>query len=473
MSRIADLIIEQGRVAADARQQSGAAWGQAVQNIGAAPGQAIAAYQDKQARDRASALATSRDVREQQGADDSHQQHLAALEQVRQQQLSQWAEKHLVNQSTPEQIAASVDDLPGTWTPQEREGIKARVATDPTTFLKAVAPLREPKPAEPYTMTDANGNQVRFSGDNKEVAKTSGTKTAKTQAELATDAANPASPTQAQSATALDLMRPPKPEPVPRSLDQQLLEAIVRGDTTTVGQLKQTMLTAAQAKRDPDAAAAARSMAGLRADEAKARLDALQEKNKPLDITPDVQTTRSGKTYIDLSQYSVGERDRARKAAADAGATPLSKEQANALQEIDNARANQQSIQDQIGSLLPKGPGGRAVAGVAVPLSKLFQTNDQIAAYNSWRTAAIQTLRATAGSKGLRINQAEIAQAIENDIPKLTDTVGVAQQKLKNINTLLDNAEGSIVVRDRSVTPQPQAAAPTLTPGLAGLAGRK
>lgn len=467
MSRIADLIIEQGRVAAAARQQSGAAWGQAVQNIGAAPGQAIAAYQDKQARDRASALATSRDLREQQGADDSHQQHLAALEQVRQQQLSQWAERHLVNQSTPEQIAASVDDLPGTWTPQEREGIKARVATDPTTFLKAVAPVQEPSVTEVDPTKDVidkrTGKMIR-------PGKAAGPKT---PTELAVAAADPTNPQQAQYTTALDLSKPPKPEPVPRSLDQQLLEAIVRGDTTAVGQLKQTMLTAAQAKRDPDAAAAARSMAGLRADEAKARLDALQEKNKPLDITPDVQTTRSGKTYIDLSQYSVGERDRARKAAADAGATPLSKEQANALQEIDNARANQQSIQDQIGSLLPKGPGGRAVAGVTVPLSKLFQTNDQIAAYNSWRTAAIQTLRATAGSKGLRINQAEIAQAIENDIPKLTDTVGVARQKLKNINTLLDNAEGSIVVRDRSVTPQPQAAAPTLTPGLAGLAGRK
>jgi hypothetical protein len=37
----------------------------------------------------------------------------------------------------------------------------------------------------------------------------------KTQAELAADAANPNSPTQAQSATALDLMRPPKEPPKP------------------------------------------------------------------------------------------------------------------------------------------------------------------------------------------------------------------------------------------------------------------
>lgn len=194
-------------------------------------------------------------------------------------------------------------------------------------------------------------------------------------------------------------------------------------------------------------------------------------KNAPLDIGPDIQTTVSGKTYVDGSLYSTGERDRARKAANDAGAVFVSKEQANALQEIDNARANQSSIMNQIGDLLPKGPAGRPVAAAGVLLSKVFQSDEQKAAFASWRTAAIQTLRATAGSKGLRINQAEIAQAIENDIPKLTDTLGTAQQKMKNINTMLDNAERSIVVRDRGVTTPPPSSSP-LTPGLQGLKDR-
>jgi hypothetical protein len=271
-----------------------------------------------------------------------------------------------------------------------------------------------------------------------------------------------------------------KPAPPPRPIEEQLLEAIANGDTAKAGQIKQTLQTTAEARRDPAAAAMAHELGGLRADEARARLDVLKAKNEPVDITPDVQTTTAGRSYVDLSTYTGEARNKARDAANAAGAVPVSKEQANALQEIDNARANQTAINDQIKDLLPTGTGARGTAAVAVPLQRLFQSNDQVAAFNSWRTAAIQTLRATAGSKGLRINEAEIAQAIENDIPRLTDTVGAAQQKLKNINTMLENAERSILVRDRSaVTPTPGAApssssvAPSLTPGLQRLSERK
>jgi hypothetical protein len=135
----------------------------------------------------------------------------------------------------------------------------------------------------------------------------------------------------------------------------------------------------------------------------------------------------------------------------------VSKEQANALQEIDNARSNQRSIITQIEDLLPKGPGGRLIVGPATRIETYFQTDERKAAFASWRTAAIQALRATAGSKGLRINQAEIAQAIENDIPKLSDTLGTARQKVANIETMLENAEKSILERDRS-TPAPASA---------------
>jgi hypothetical protein len=179
-----------------------------------------------------------------------------------------------------------------------------------------------------------------------------------------------------------------------------------------------------------------------------------RRKNEPLDIGPDITTTVAGRSYIDLSLYRATSGTKRAKRRMRQASVGVSKEQANALQEIDNARLNQQSILDQMGDLLPKSPLGRGPAKLTVPLQALFQTDEQIAAFNTWRTAAIQTLRATAGSKGLRINQAEIAQAIENDIPRLTDTLKVAQQKVQNINTMLDNAEQSILVKDRSVSPR-------------------
>ena len=52
MSTITDLIVEQGRAAAQARAENGAIWGRAIQNISQAPAQIIAAktQQDQQAR---------------------------------------------------------------------------------------------------------------------------------------------------------------------------------------------------------------------------------------------------------------------------------------------------------------------------------------------------------------------------------------------------------------------------------------
>lgn len=239
----------------------------------------------------------------------------------------------------------------------------------------------------------------------------------------------------------------------PGTPEEQYLTAITRGDQPAADRILKTMHDTAAAKKDPAQQQLANELSTLRKDEAQARLEALQKKAAPLDIEADIQTTVAGRKYIDLSSYQADERGKAREAATAAGAITVSKEQANALQEIDNARLNQRSILDQITDLLPKGVAGRGAAAVTVPLEKLFQTNEQIGAFNSWRTAAIQTLRATAGSKGLRINQAEIAQAIENDIPRLTDTVAVAQRKVKNIETMLENAEQSMLVRDRSVKP--------------------
>jgi hypothetical protein len=67
--------------------------------------------------------------------------------------------------------------------------------------------------------------------------------------------------------------------------------------------------------------------------------------------------------------------------------------------------------------------------------------------------------------------------AIQNDIPKLTDTWATAQQKVKNVLAMLDSIENSALVRDRSslvpdrpiIGPPAPASAP---PGIQGLRNR-
>src|SRR5262249_25477969 len=110
----------------------------------------------------------------------------------------------------------------------------------------------------------------------------------------------------------------------------------------------------------------------------------------------------------------------------------------------DAARANTSDILSQLEAKLPKDASGRVTTGLGNKLSQFFQTDSDLAAFNSWRTAAIKNLRATAGSKGLRLNEAEIKLAVANDIPQLTDTVAVAQQKVANLNKMFDNAEKAV-----------------------------
>ena len=286
-----------------------------------------------------------------------------------------------------------------------------------------------------------------------------------TEASLALEAAGG----NQTAAAAMNILKPQAPKP----LQEQLLEAVTKGDKATIDRISTTLQTEARARQDPAAAAAALAMKNLSTQEAQARLDHLREQNQPLDVSADVRTTMSGAKYVDLSQYSGNERNKARQAAAAVGAVPVSKEQADALTSVDEARADQHAIMDQIQSLLPTGAAARPAAYVNTKLSKLFQTNDQIAAFGTMQSAAIKTMRALAGAKGLRMSSQLIDRSVQNDIPQLTDTLGVAQQKLKNIEMLLSNVEKPIVVMDRSVMQPPTPpAAPALTPGLQGLLDR-
>jgi hypothetical protein len=184
---------------------------------------------------------------------------------------------------------------------------------------------------------------------------------------------------------------------------------------------------------------------------------------EPSNFEPDVRTSPSGQKYIDASQYTGAERTAAQKWARAHDVKHVGKEAAGALEDIDVALSNNADMFDQIRAKLPKDAAGRALGGAAKnTLESFLQSDADKAAFGSWRTAAIRNLRATAGSKGLRLNSAEINLAVENDIPKITDTYAVAQQKLANVETMLRNGERAVLG-----LPQTKAASkgPKVAPG--------
>lgn len=161
-------------------------------------------------------------------------------------------------------------------------------------------------------------------------------------------------------------------------------------------------------------------------------------------------TTMAGRKYInrdDLPKEAAGVME---QQAAAKGIRVVDKDTAGTLSDIDDAKANMQTMLNLVKGKLASSPAERIYQGPANKLEAAMQTDPTLASMGTFRNAAIKTMRAVAGSKGLRINQYEVQLAIDNDIPKMTDTWAVAQSKINTLNQFLDNAEQTHLTLNRS-----------------------
>lgn len=160
------------------------------------------------------------------------------------------------------------------------------------------------------------------------------------------------------------------------------------------------------------------------------------------------KTTGAGRQYFAGNDFKG---DKAGFAAAQHSGVPVVDAPTDEmLSEVDNARLNLHYMLGNIQDTLATDPTGRLYQAPVNTIAKVSQSNPKLAAIGTYRSAAIQAMRAVAGSKGLRINKSEIEMAQQNDIPKDTDTLPTAKEKLSNMLTFLDNVERAHLVRDRS-----------------------
>lgn len=177
------------------------------------------------------------------------------------------------------------------------------------------------------------------------------------------------------------------------------------------------------------------------------------EVGKAKALAPDIKditrTTGSGIQYINAEDVPGDQGKFIRQQASKAGIPVVDKDVHSTLTDIDTARENMKYMLNTVSNKLASGAASRLYTAPENTIERLAQTDPELAAIGTYRNAAIQTMRAVAGSKGLRINQSEINMAIDNDIPKPTDTLPVAQQRLKNLNTFLSNAEKAHLTLNR------------------------
>lgn len=168
-----------------------------------------------------------------------------------------------------------------------------------------------------------------------------------------------------------------------------------------------------------------------------------------------VITTGIGNQVLDISKFNPKERSFALKWAAKNGIKAANDRTVAKLQDLDSARQNLSLMLANM-DFLPDSPGERAIKGPLNWAAGIAQTNPSISAFRTFRIAAIQQIKALAGGvgSGLRINQAEIAQAVANDIPTITDTKDTAREKLARVLALLDRAEAPFATNTYKPSPQ-------------------
>jgi len=169
----------------------------------------------------------------------------------------------------------------------------------------------------------------------------------------------------------------------------------------------------------------------------------------PIDISNMIRTTASGRKYVDLAGMT-GETANKIRLAANAAKLPVPDAAASAgLSDIGRARLDLDGLKKGALALVPRDPQGRILGAFNRQISKLSQTDPARAAFRAWSDTAIPILRATAGSKNLRITQEQVRLILSN-LPKESDTWATVEKKVAIVQTLLDNAEKSLLVRDLS-----------------------
>ncbi len=162
-----------------------------------------------------------------------------------------------------------------------------------------------------------------------------------------------------------------------------------------------------------------------------------------------IKTTANGNKYVDLSTVTDAKQKAALQNAAQvAGIPPLTDQNAAKINAIDDTRSNLDQIKNQFAKVGYQNGATKLLGGGGLSNTiEGFFGNTDIGSFNAWRTAAINSIQALAGGQGsgLRINQAEINSAMENDIPHQSDTVAVGNAKLEVLRHQLNNWENQLL----------------------------
>lgn len=177
-----------------------------------------------------------------------------------------------------------------------------------------------------------------------------------------------------------------------------------------------------------------------------------------------IYDTTTGFKYVDGTQfYGNDAKNIAHNTAQSAGAILLDKNGIDAVHNIESVRSQLKMIESDLAGKLGTDTWDRLVQSPVNAAKKISQVDPNLASLNIYKDTAIKFLQAVAGGSGsgLRINQAEIDNQIQN-LPKSTDTIAVADAKLKKMNQFISEKE-ALLFPNQKITPKTTS---SYTPGF-------
>ena len=169
----------------------------------------------------------------------------------------------------------------------------------------------------------------------------------------------------------------------------------------------------------------------------------------------------NGQKYVtatDLTGYTAAQKGQIIQNLKANGIPTLTPKDSDALDTIQGAKSDLQSILTDIqgpNGVLPNqggffGIGAKPGQEATVKLNDWFQTNPSLGSFDTWQASIVSLI---GGLKGVSSGRIPLS-SLNNILPQSTDTLQTAQGKITKLNTLLDNGANSILGTNNNSTNQ-------------------
>lgn len=162
-------------------------------------------------------------------------------------------------------------------------------------------------------------------------------------------------------------------------------------------------------------------------------------------VDNNTKKSANGTPYVDGTNLTGQLADQAQLVAAQNGIPYLGKDAATGLSQAASVKHTLADMQAQIAPFNSSDFASRPLNALANNAATAAQANSVLASYDTFSAVAIPLLKALSnGASGFRITQTELNNVMAKDIPSPNDTVETVNQKINNLNLIMNNGERGI-----------------------------